>query len=165
MLTYVPLLIAVIAFPVLLHAIKRHKEVDEEGNPVLRLFGPALVLAFCGVVALLDAIGVIQLLRPPARSVDLAFAGVTFIVGAWFFFSKATLTNGAICLSMWPMSSTYSLDKIVSVDTFGKDSKKGTLGAVVKLSDGRKFGVLPFASGQKYFLEQLAIRIGERASA
>jgi hypothetical protein len=163
-LNYAPLLIAVIAFPLLLHSVKRGKEVDERGYPALRLFGPALLLVFLGLLALFDSFGLVHILRLP-EFVDFAFAGATFVGAAWFFYSKATLTESSIQISMWPMSRSYSLDKFLSVDIFGKDARKGSFGAVVRFSDGRKFGVLPFASGQKHFLEELEKRVGQRANA
>ena len=66
---------------------------------------------------------------------------------SFFFFAKATLTSDAIEHVMWPLFWRYPLAQFSEIERNSFIQ--------VRFSDARRFSVLPFTSGQTYFLEQL----------
>jgi hypothetical protein len=151
MQNYIQLAALIAFFAFVPHSIKRRRETDKLGNATLRYFGPSLLALFVGLFFLYQAIKnqstPFYQQHPENFYIELFFCFAGLLVAVWLFFAKATLTNKAIEDTLWPFTLRYPLDQLTTI------KKKQFV--IVHFKDGRKFGVLPFASGQQYFLEQL----------
>ena len=135
----------------LLHAIKRERETDRQGNPTLRFYGPALAVFTIGVLFIYLAyrplLGIKEFSATGDESSALSFSAICFLIAIFFFFSKTVLTEKSIVVNYLVFKFHYDLKDFIRTeeDRF----------VIFHFSGNRRFGVLPFCSGQEYFIERM----------
>ena len=156
MQTIVLVTIVVAAFSIFLHSVKRKKEIDGLGRATLRFYGPAAAIFFSALFFLYTAgsryATAPRSVRVADVSLELFIASLGFLVAIWFFAMKVTITQNAIEQTWWPLPSMrYLLAQLERIER--------QQFVVAYFSNGRKFGILPFTSGQQYFLERLEAQL------
>jgi hypothetical protein len=148
-----------IAFSAALYLPRRAKEISPEGRPLLRYFGPAVVLlcsATFWIVKIFQGMSSGEFDRyPDDLYVNYFVVGFSLVGGLWFLLGwKTTLTDEAIEHSMWPFPPLrYFFRDVISV-------KRGATMSL-EFAKGRRFGALPFTSGRKFFVDSLDVRLKE----
>ena len=148
--------IVVAAFSIFLHSVKRKKEIDRIGRATLRFYGPAAAVFFSALFFLYVAVSryatAPRSVRVADVSLELLIAALGLLVAIWIFSMKVTITQNAIEQTWWPLSSMrYLLAQLERIER--------QQFVVAYFSNGRKFGILPFTSGQRYFLERLEAQL------
>jgi len=137
------------------YSIRRKREADAAGNPMLRPWGWCALSAASGVFCAWK--GFEALLNASCESCPddptgvLGLAAFCFLSCACFYSCKITLFKSYIeykRLRFW--ESVYSLDEMTSI-TEGR----GGISFFVNFSGGRKLAVWSTYSGRLFFLEQL----------
>jgi hypothetical protein len=158
---YGPLILFVIVVLVSLNLIKRDREVDSLGNPIVRSWG-AFALFLLGVafwlVTLLRNLGDPFHQRHPENSYVEAACGVVTLVAALLsFYFRITLTADHIELRGIPFfKKSYPLSSVIEVPSY----KRGWL--AIRLMGGNKILLHAPYSGVPYFLKSLSARIERR---
>lgn len=140
-----------------LYLPRREKELSTQGEPILRYYGPALLCLLFSIF-----LGGLKILVPGKFGVNCSLGGLYFeftdvavggVLAIWFFIGwKTVLKNDSIEGFMWPLPPfVYHLSDVVSV-------RRGR-NILLRFSKNRRFGVLPFASGYRYFVDELDVRL------
>ncbi len=135
----------------ILHSFKRNREIDRDGNPTLRFYGPALAIFIVGItftyLSYRPLLGVKEFSSTGDASTALSFAGVCVFVSVFFFFCKTILTEKSIITNYVFFKSSYDLVDFERIE----DDRYHLL----HFSGNRKVAILPFCSGQTFFIERL----------
>src|SRR5450759_5227972 len=160
---YLPLILFVIPVVLVsLHLIKRDRETDASGNPIVRSWG-SFVLFLIGVVfwlvTLVRNLGDPFHQRYPENTYVEAACGVVTLVAALLsFYFRITLTADHIELRGIPFfKKSYPLSSVIEVPSY----KRGWLVAIGLRGGGRILLHAPY-SGVPYFLKSLSARIERR---
>jgi hypothetical protein len=140
---------------------KRRREVDSAGNPTLRMWSTCFIGIMAGFFWLWTTwkhVGGPYYQRyPDDKAVDVFFCVSSFLLGAWGYCYKITLTSNAITRRYLPLlTRVYPLESVEKVEPMAKDNAK------ILLSDGRKITVLPLFSGRPHFLEKLGTLLSQQ---
>ena len=135
----------------MLHAIKRKREIDRHGNPNLRFYGPALSAFTIGLLSLFityrPLLGMNPWVATSDASIMLFFAGLGFFASILFFFSKTVLTDTSVITNYIFVKFNYELKDFERIE----DERY----VLLHFTANRKVAILPFCSGQQYFIERL----------
>jgi len=140
---------------------KRRREVDAAGNPTLRMWSTCFIGMMAGLFWLwttwTHVDGTYYQRYPDDKIVDLFFCVSSFLLGAWGYCYKITLTSNAITRRYLPLfTRVYPLESVENVEPIAQGNAK------ILLTDGRKITVLPFFSGRPHFLEELGTLLSQR---
>jgi hypothetical protein len=142
---------------------QQKREVDSAGNPTLRFWGTCLLGLMSGFfflwIVLKNLGDPFHQRHPENTAVEEFFCVFGFVVAAWGYCYKITLTNAAIILRYLPfLTRVYPLDSVDKVEPMAKGSAR------ILLSNGRKITVVPFFSGRPHFLESLGKLLNRRGA-
>lgn len=140
---------------------QRKREVDSAGNPTLRFWSTCFLGLMSGFfffwVTLKNLGDPFHQRHPENTAVEAFFCVFGFMVAAWGYCYKITLTSTVISLRYLPfLTRVYPLESVDKVEPMAKGNAR------ILLSDGRKITVVPFFSGRPYFLENLGKLLGRR---
>lgn len=145
----------------------RAREIDSNGNPVLRYLAAPYMMLGCATTFL--AFGVYQWLDPFNHrysgnllilSYIPAAVGVFALGTAIYFFTyRATLRETVIEVSRWPFGTTsLNLSDVETVESKGQNT-------IVRFSGDKKFVVYCTYSGRAHFLSVLSANNSFKADA
>jgi len=137
----------------------RPKEIDRNGNPVLRYLISPYIMILCGLFMI--SVGVYQWFIPSNHhysgnllilSYTPIFLGIfTLCFAVWWFKYKVVLVNGVIVVHRWPFACVrYEVAQLEEVESIQKHNN-----AVLHFSGNKKFTIYSLYSGKSYFLSQL----------
>jgi hypothetical protein len=140
---------------------KRKREVDSAGNPTLRMWGNYFIGITVGFFFLWMTMKChadpFWRRYPKNTAVLLFFCVSSFVMGAWCYYYKITLTDKAITRRYLPwLTRVYPIERIEAVES------TTTGNAVIRLRDGRRIGITPSFSGRPFFLESLSTLLSRR---
>jgi hypothetical protein len=141
---------------------RRDREVDSAGNPSVRFWSACFLGVTGGCfflwVTLKNLGDPFHQRYPENTAVEAFFCVFGFLLFAWGFCYKITLTATAITVRYLPfVTRVYP---IAGVDAVKSISKRG---AVIRFRDGRKIPVMALFSGTPFFLENLGTLLSRRA--
>jgi hypothetical protein len=133
---------------------KRKREVDSAGNPTLRMWSNCFLGLMAGIfwlwVMVKNLSDPFHQRYPENTAVEAFFCVFSFLIGAWGYCYKITLTNTAITRRYLPwLTRVCPIEGVESVESTNAGS------AIIRLRDGRKIGVMPLLSGRPFFLQNL----------
>jgi len=135
----------------LLNSFKRKREIDRDGNPTLRFYGPALALFIMGITFIYlyyrPLLGIKEFSSSSDGSTALSFASVCLFASIFFFFCKIVLTEKSVILNYVIYKSSFDLEDFERIE----DDRNHLL----HFSGNRKVAILPYVSGQQFFIERL----------
>jgi len=137
---------------------RRRQEMDQQGNPALRYFGPRFSMPIFALFV--GTVGVMELLNPInyrysgnliiLAYTPLAIAVLILVLSIYYWTYRMTLKADVIERVIWPLPfSRYALNDLVSIE----DNRPGN--SVLKFSDGRQLVINGMLSGQTQFLDRL----------